>query len=157
MGYIIYVFRYEHFGSDLKRTVINKFVSSICWTGIELSIVIQGKQFIGSINYQTFVTLAQYIAQSVITLMQRYNMLWMSVILKLSYILRPQCYMKYRIICHSIESNKTVLFKELPSSAISLDHFQSGYATLDHWPCIQFYCRYFNLLKKILDVQVLAL
>lgn len=34
--------RYEHFGSDQKRTLINKFVSSICWTGMEFAIVVQG-------------------------------------------------------------------------------------------------------------------
>jgi hypothetical protein len=33
---------YEHFGSDLKRTLINKFAVSICWCGIESEIVLQG-------------------------------------------------------------------------------------------------------------------
>ena len=33
--------RYEHFGSDQKRTLINKFVSSLCWTGIEAAFVVE--------------------------------------------------------------------------------------------------------------------
>jgi len=33
---------YEHFGSDLKRTLINKFAVSICWCGIMSEIVLQG-------------------------------------------------------------------------------------------------------------------
>ena len=33
---------YEHYGSDLKRTLINKFVVSVCWCGIEFELVLQG-------------------------------------------------------------------------------------------------------------------
>ena len=42
---LLFIPRFEHFGSDNKRTVINKFVSSICWTGIEFAILVEGKIF----------------------------------------------------------------------------------------------------------------
>ena len=32
---------YEHFGSDKKRTLLNKFVSSLCWACIEWLLIIQ--------------------------------------------------------------------------------------------------------------------
>ncbi len=31
---------YEHYGSDKKRILINRLVSSLCWTGIELFVVV---------------------------------------------------------------------------------------------------------------------
>ena len=32
---------YERFGTDNKRTIVNKFVSSICWTGICWNLTVQ--------------------------------------------------------------------------------------------------------------------
>ena len=37
---------FEHFGSDLKRTLINKFLVSACWLGIEFEIVLHGTNMI---------------------------------------------------------------------------------------------------------------
>ena len=34
--------RFEHFGSDLKRTIMNLFVSRTCWTYLEFCIINQG-------------------------------------------------------------------------------------------------------------------
>ena len=37
---------YEHYGSDHKRILLNRIVSSICWSGIEYYTVVQVSTFI---------------------------------------------------------------------------------------------------------------